>query len=153
MLHTFILSYSFICHLRRHIVYTVINSYPLCIDYKQPVHADFCTPPSVAVNIQLLSAFQRGEVRCDKIQCPPTDCEHPYTPQGHCCPVCQGESLSLNSVIVIWMNHTLHMLPSHPVPDEPQSFSWGMITDTSIRCTVLEERMKSEWANYAAVKA
>ena len=55
----------------------------------------------VGVDVQLLSAFQRGEVRCDKIRCPPTDCEHPYTPRGHCCPVCQGQSSSSKSLVRI----------------------------------------------------
>ena len=34
--------------------------------------------------------FQNGAVHCDKVTCPRPECEHPYTPEGKCCPVCVG---------------------------------------------------------------
>ncbi|XP_067675152.1 uncharacterized protein [Haliotis asinina] len=30
-----------------------------------------------------------GSVTCDKLECPELNCLNPYTPTGHCCPICQ----------------------------------------------------------------
>ncbi|XP_070188785.1 uncharacterized protein [Littorina saxatilis] len=57
---------------------------PVCMDCGQYTDGDVWTPSPCQ-----RCSCQRGEVSCVKQECPPARCQHPYTPQGHCCPVCR----------------------------------------------------------------
>ncbi|KAL8583263.1 hypothetical protein ACOMHN_043098 [Nucella lapillus] len=57
---------------------------PVCLDCGQYGDGDVWNPSPCQ-----RCSCQRGETRCEKLRCPQPNCDHPYTPDGHCCPVCQ----------------------------------------------------------------